>query len=645
MVDVVAGLHELRHTKVTADKIVLRNTPEALVRRLRERSLNWDKLSGLLQRAILWDAGFVLTIEGTLAQIHVPCGKSMGQIFLSKDVFDDASCPILACNQKNLYFASPTCEIASVMQVTQCAIEDDVQVVSQSTLWSEDGAVEGVPDIRVYRYEPPSTNASSSSSSGIGSDPDVIFTINQEPTILRSRKDCPAKAFFTVPCTRRTRANAGDWCPPTRGGFADVWIDLEVGPIDKKSNSPHLSMAAMTMIVFAFALAIGCGLVWLYYRKRQGAAMARGMASTMVYTTAELPSMAGKSDEGFVTVLPLPARTNSYYTEFPMRRHDSDEDIPEVDMITEQGRHQEPEEFPSIRQDRELMKKRIPFASLRFLKLIARGANGEVWRGEYAGNAVAIKSLLHEKRHDKAAIELFAKEIRLASCLDHPNIVRFIGLSWQRVSELCSVSEFMPRGDLSDLMNSKQSGRLRWTEDKMCIAIDIASALAYLHSLVPLIIHRDLKSHNVLLNEALQAKLSDFGLSRERSFEETMTNGIGTMLWTAPEILRGEAYTEKADIFSYGIVLAELDTCLPPYSLNDEVRQLQLTSMQLMHLVTKGEITPRYRPDCPPALQELARRCVAVVPTDRPSAAELVFALRSHVLPTVLASAHQCRHG
>ncbi|GLE01196.1 hypothetical protein PINS_up010026 [Pythium insidiosum] len=194
----------------------------------------------------------------------------------------------------------------------------------------------------------------------------------------------------------------------------------------------------------------------------------------------------------------------------------------------------------------------------------------------------------------------------------------------------------MERGDLSDLLGSKESESLRWAREKICIAIDVACALMYLHSLVPLIIHRDLKSHNVLLSDEVRAKLSDFGLSRERSFEETMTNGVGTLLWTAPEILRGEAYTEKADIFSYGILLSELDTCLPPYSLNDEVQQQHLSSMQLMHLVTKGAISPRFRSSCPPSLETLALRCVSLCAAARPSAAEIVFQLRSNVLPELL---------
>ncbi|KAL3669705.1 hypothetical protein V7S43_005086 [Phytophthora oleae] len=78
-------------------------------------------------------------------------------------------------------------------------------------------------------------------------------------------------------------------------------------------------------------------------------------------------------------------------------------------------------------------------------------------------------------------------------------------------------------------------------------------------------IHRDLKSKNILLNGALEAKLSDFGISRER-LDHTMTAGVGTSLWMAPEVMLGEKYDEKADIFSFGVVLSELDVYTLPYS-------------------------------------------------------------------------------
>uniref|UniRef100_H3G6I1 Protein kinase domain-containing protein n=1 Tax=Phytophthora ramorum TaxID=164328 RepID=H3G6I1_PHYRM len=89
-------------------------------------------------------------------------------------------------------------------------------------------------------------------------------------------------------------------------------------------------------------------------------------------------------------------------------------------------------------------------------------------------------------------------------------------------------------------------------------------ALTYLHSCAPPVIHRDLKSSNILLNQAMDAKVTDFGISRER-IDATMTAGVGTSLWMAPEVMLGERYDDKADMFSFGVVLSELDQHTTPY--------------------------------------------------------------------------------
>ncbi|EEY53027.1 protein kinase [Phytophthora infestans T30-4] len=115
-------------------------------------------------------------------------------------------------------------------------------------------------------------------------------------------------------------------------------------------------------------------------------------------------------------------------------------------------------------------------------------------------------------------------------------------------------------GDLRGLLTSYHNRHhpVGFDCDKVKIALHVAHALTYLHSLSPVVIHRDLKSRNILLTADLDAKLTDFGISRER-VDQTMTAGVGTSLWMAPEVLMGERYDDKADIFSFGVVLSELD--------------------------------------------------------------------------------------
>lgn len=692
VVDVVAQLHHLQQHHVAAsssssaslsatpvEKIVLQNLPGALSKRLAERELRWTDLSALAQRALLWDTGLVLTAEDKLVQIFVPCGKTTSQIFLPRQVFEGNKkvCAVETCaNNASVRFASANCSVAAVQRIAQCAIEDEVVVAtsSNSSLWSEDGEITSAPDIRVYRYDALTSrvsgsvsNSSKSSASGVQaastqneSSTPVLFTINERTAQLEpgSARGCFVnEPFFIAPCIQRVAANRDAWCIPARGGYLDFWLDTEFNATSSKATSTTSSRSTSGMsassIVLIVLLSVMAAVVGAYSaarlsmtrkapRRAKGMTMATTAAgSERASSSGEIPTLAAAEyRQSLPALLSDPSQTQLSGT--AMTNGDeagcgtSDPDHASDIAALNESIFRRSIEMSTFCADKTLMAKRIQYHEIKFEKMLARGANGEVWKGNVGGQVVAVKQLLQEKRHDKNAIEQFAKEICLASRLEHPNIVKFVGFSWKRLSDLCTVSEFMGKGDLSDLINSTLSGRMTWNQEKLSIAIDIANALVYLHSLDPLIIHRDLKSFNVLLNDNLQAKLSDFGLSRTRSFEETMTCGIGTLLWTAPEILRGEAYTEKADIFSYGIVLSELDTCLPPYTLNDEVSKQQLTNMQLINLVAKGRIKPHFRGDCPVALERLATSCVAEDPAKRPNATQIALALTSKVISSYI---------
>lgn len=95
------------------------------------------------------------------------------------------------------------------------------------------------------------------------------------------------------------------------------------------------------------------------------------------------------------------------------------------------------------------------------------------------------------------------------------------------------------------------------------MALDAARGVLYLHSFNPPILHRDLKSLNLLLDEAFRTKLADFGWTR--TLANYMTSKIGTYQWMAPEVIAGQVYTEKADVFSFGIILWEIAAREPPY--------------------------------------------------------------------------------
>ncbi len=159
------------------------------------------------------------------------------------------------------------------------------------------------------------------------------------------------------------------------------------------------------------------------------------------------------------------------------------------------------------------------------------------------------------------------------SRLNHFNVVRFYGVSRDVGSRfsvdgslylvteyasstfppvcICHTSaRYMPRGSLWEVLRSRESALSDGMRHQM--ALDIARGMSYLHSLQPPILHRDLKALNLLVDKSFNVKVADFGIARPR-VDDTMTF-CGTPKWTAPEVLRMNNYSEKADVFSFGVV-------------------------------------------------------------------------------------------
>ncbi|KAK1946676.1 Serine/threonine-protein kinase STY17 [Phytophthora citrophthora] len=216
--------------------------------------------------------------------------------------------------------------------------------------------------------------------------------------------------------------------------------------------------------------------------------------------------------------------------------------------------------------DEVIIAARIPREKVLVDHLVNKGGFGEVYAGNYNGHAVAIKMLLPERKKSIDQVNAFLSEVKLMAVLDHPHIVTFVGVAWDSLADLCVVSEFMVI-DLRNLLAKYEQQHLPvgFDHDKVKVALHVAHALTYLHSCAPPVIHRDLKSSNILLNQEMDAKITDFGISRER-IDATMTAGVGTLLWMAPEVMLGERYDDKADMFSFGVVLSEIDQHTLPYA-------------------------------------------------------------------------------
>jgi serine/threonine protein kinase len=150
--------------------------------------------------------------------------------------------------------------------------------------------------------------------------------------------------------------------------------------------------------------------------------------------------------------------------------------------------------------------------------------------------------------------------------------------------------------------------------------------MSYLHHFNRPICHRDLKSPNLLVDKNYNIKISDFGLARVKAHVQTMTGNCGTVQWMAPEVLGNQKYTEKADVFSFGIVIWEVVTGECPY---DGMSQIQAALG-----VLNRNLRPTIPRDCPPFLSRLMKACWNRQPELRPSFPNIVKAFRTYQAST-----------
>ncbi|KDO28108.1 TKL/DRK protein kinase [Saprolegnia parasitica CBS 223.65] len=274
----------------------------------------------------------------------------------------------------------------------------------------------------------------------------------------------------------------------------------------------------------------------------------------------------------------------------------------------------------------------IPFKALRLgERLTTHSPPWECVRpGTYTGTPVLVKQLFRT-RITEEAVERFARVTRLVIDMHHPNIVQCIGASWDSESSICMVTEQLARGDLATLLQSPDVSLS--PEASVRMMLDVARGMTYLHAHTPQVLHRDLKCANIHVTTDFKAKIANFEFSREKTNGEMTL--LGSPIWTAPEILRGQKeYDEKVDVYSFAIVMVEIMTRQMPYA------ELAAEKMKKKLLVTKIAFEG-LRPSLaaleatwPPALLRLAETCWAEDAAARPSFPSTITTLQE-VLATL----------
>uniref|UniRef100_A0A8D3DTH4 Mitogen-activated protein kinase kinase kinase 12 n=1 Tax=Scophthalmus maximus TaxID=52904 RepID=A0A8D3DTH4_SCOMX len=247
----------------------------------------------------------------------------------------------------------------------------------------------------------------------------------------------------------------------------------------------------------------------------------------------------------------------------------------------------------------------VPFEEISDLQWVGSGAQGAVFLGKFHGDDVAVKKVRDIKE----------TEIKHLRKLKHPNIITFKGVCTQAPC-YCILMEYCAQGQLYEVL---RAGRKITPSLLVDWAMGIAGGMNYLH--LHKIIHRDLKSPNMLITHDDLVKISDFGTSKELSDKSTKMSFAGTVAWMAPEVIRNEPVSEKVDIWyvSFGVVLWEMLTGEIPYK--------DVDSSAIIWGVGNNSLQLPIPESCPDGFKILLRQCWNCKPRNRPSFRQILLHL------------------
>ncbi len=253
---------------------------------------------------------------------------------------------------------------------------------------------------------------------------------------------------------------------------------------------------------------------------------------------------------------------------------------------------------------------------LHIVKELGKGASGTVYKAEYRNETVAVK--IYDQAMLTQDFVSCVNEMEIMCSMQHENIIPVKGLVLQKSPPKAGlVMALAKKGELGDALYKSRMIKRGGSELKFKIAIGMAEGLKYLHS--HNVIHRDIKPANVLLGENGEALLTDFGYSRYIDTSGCMTGETGSYRYMAAEVIRSAKYTEKADVFSWAVVVNELFTGEKPY-------EYQMP-LDVARSVVKQGLRPSQRKIKNLRLKGLLARAWDEQPTQRPSWDEIIAEL------------------
>ncbi|KAF0698926.1 Aste57867_10490 [Aphanomyces stellatus] len=402
---------------------------------------------------------------------------------------------------------------------------------------------------------------------------------------------CKPSYAAVLPCDtipfQNTSFSASQWCALVK---TKLLLAPQSAPPSPTSSSSTLESVGYIVLAVGFLFCIGSVLYVLRYRRKLQAAAVVQQNNLMWAETFKSAVVLSPMFKASIT--------------------------PVEDMLTEDngGNTSFMDAFSLWRLETHL---------LHLQTLLSESDDKQVWRGVYDDEVVAVKKLqVHATTGPSWA--KFVNEIQLMMRLDSPYVIAMYGVVWTVPDEtnIQLVFEYMDRGNLRDHLCATRLDRpVEMWPEKLKYALHLIEGLGYLHETS--IIHRDVKSKHVLLNSVGEAKLTDFGWSREMDMQVLLTQGAGSFRWTAPEILEGNNYSVAADIYSFGMVCYELDSHHVPFATACRPQtDKPLNEFEIIQGVRTQTLSVEFEVGCP--LADLANRCLRYDPKERPSAAQVM---------------------
>mmetsp|Transcript_7003 Transcript_7003/g.10279 ORF Transcript_7003/g.10279 Transcript_7003/m.10279 type:complete len:1150 (-) Transcript_7003:1-3450(-) len=260
----------------------------------------------------------------------------------------------------------------------------------------------------------------------------------------------------------------------------------------------------------------------------------------------------------------------------------------------------------------------IPFEELSLIKIVGSGNSGaQVVLATWNGISVAVKKF---RCSDRSLLQEFEEELTLLGSLHHPHIIRCYGACIS-MPNIALVTEFCPNGSISERLRDidpNDESTLFSVEQKLTILYQICSGMIYLGN--KNIIHRDMKSDNVLFDSHDNIKIIDLGVAKRKSNQGNLTQMVGTPYCMAPEIVLGKNYDFKCDVFSFSMIMFEL------FSENPDPFGEVVPSNINVQIATDEKVRPdlkQLKPNTPPSIPSLIARCWKASPSERPTFTEL----------------------